>query len=65
MNDVAKIQIKWIGSHAFQWILYDDEELLVDDEFPDAPWGFVAKVLFVFGLNATFFREMSALATRF
>ena len=65
MKDRAKIQIKWKGMHAFQRFLYDDEELLVDDEFLDAPWVFGVEVLFVFGLNATFFREMFALATRF
>ena len=42
MNDVAKIQIKWKGMHAFQRFLYDDEELLVDDEFLDAPGKFGA-----------------------
>ena len=36
MNDRAKIQIKWKGMHTFQRFLYDDEELLVDDEFLDA-----------------------------
>ena len=48
MNDRAKIQIKWKGSHVFQKNLCDDEELLVDDEFLDAPGKFGCKVAFCF-----------------
>ena len=37
MNDVANIQINWNAVPNFQLYLYDDEELLVDNEFLNAP----------------------------